>query len=140
MKYQIRRGVFETNSSSMHSISIVGSSNYETGPFPEELVIKGGEYGWSAPPLMEYEEKLNYIATDYKDDDDSLEMLKEVYQKYTGKKLIYNLSEGKYDIYIDHQSSGTIDDYLCDCDDRREGLKDLIFNKNKMIIIDNDNH
>ena len=45
MKTQIRRGVFETNSSSVHSISI--TKNDFKGSLPKQFTIdNGGEFGW----------------------------------------------------------------------------------------------
>ena len=45
MKVQIRRGVFETNSSSVHSISI--TKNDFKGSLPKQFTIdNGGEFGW----------------------------------------------------------------------------------------------
>ena len=59
MKRQIRRGAFETNSSSMHAICITKSNvDYE---FPEKLEFKHGEFGWGFEVLTEPEDKASYL-------------------------------------------------------------------------------
>ena len=63
----IRRGVFETNSSSVHSVVIVGNSD-DFNDFPEvgenkEIVSYVDYYGWKGDPLITVEDKLKYLAT-----------------------------------------------------------------------------
>lgn len=145
MKYQVRRGVFETNSSSMHSISVMGAPRMvDKSVFPDELVLTGDEYGWSGPPLTSYVDKLNYMVTEYQYREDMLELIRTVYEDYTGKRLVIDIDEDDY-IYIDHQSQGTIAEFIgyfegYEEKSLNEALADFIFNENKFIIIDNDNH
>lgn len=57
---QIRNNVFETNSSSVHAISI-SNQPYD---IPERRIeIAFGEYGWSAPNLETIEDRLSYLYT-----------------------------------------------------------------------------
>ena len=58
----IRSLVFETNSSSMHSISITGNDNYQK---PKQSIIKGefGEFGWGYDNLDTVYKKLSYVLT-----------------------------------------------------------------------------
>ena len=44
MKVQIRQGVFETNSSSTHAISIIKKSNITE--YPDEVRFDKGDFGW----------------------------------------------------------------------------------------------
>lgn len=44
MKIQVRRNIFETNSSSLHAISIVKNSKVKN--YPKEVVFDSGEFGW----------------------------------------------------------------------------------------------
>lgn len=61
MKVQIRRGVFETNSSSTHSISIDTSERFIK--IPKKLVFKAGEYGWEFHRYSSAEDKASYLFT-----------------------------------------------------------------------------
>lgn len=67
MKISIRRGVFETNSSSSHSLSICGGSDCENKylcHYEDNVVITSpGEYGWNGPTLCSPDERLSYIIT-----------------------------------------------------------------------------
>lgn len=59
MKIQIRRGVFETNSSSVHTLTITkNSSNLK---FPKKLIFDSGKYGWEHNCLTTPEEKASYL-------------------------------------------------------------------------------
>ena len=60
MKTQIRRGVFETNSSSVHSISIVKDSF--NGSFPAKFTIDcNGEFGWEVDTFDDSSSKAAYL-------------------------------------------------------------------------------
>ena len=67
---QIRRGTFETNSSSMHSLVI--ENERSIGKLEEsklklnkkgEIRVHLGEYGWGPEFLKTQQEKLNYLVT-----------------------------------------------------------------------------
>lgn len=61
MKTQIRRSVFETNSSSTHSISIVREpTNIH---FPTTLEFNVGEFGWEWKIYSDYLSKASYLYT-----------------------------------------------------------------------------
>lgn len=60
MKTQIRRGVFETNSSSVHSISII-KDNFK-GSLPKKFVINcNGEFGWEGDTYDDSSSKAAYL-------------------------------------------------------------------------------
>ena len=60
MKTQIRRGVFETNSSSVHSISII-KDNFK-GSLPKKFVINcNGEFGWEGDIYDDSSSKAAYL-------------------------------------------------------------------------------
>ena len=46
MKIQVRKGCFETNSSSVHSLCIPVAEDYR--PLPKAIVFEPKEYGWGA--------------------------------------------------------------------------------------------
>lgn len=151
MKTLIRPGVFETNSSSCHSISI--SSNvpkYET-LYPDEdglLVFNGGQFGWEWKDYYKAKDKCNYVATlihelseDYRDDSDNQDAirLKEKFERvvkdHTGAtEILYDLN----DVYIDHQSvDSNSGPEIVDLSEQE--LKDLLFNPDSEISTGNDN-
>ena len=67
--YQIRQGVFETNSSSSHSLVIVQDGDFIESPFSEDVLQEGvyhvgsDDYGWGMEIYSSFDEKLTYLAT-----------------------------------------------------------------------------
>ena len=127
---QIRRGMFETNSSSMHSLIIENDKSIgELEKSQLKLNKKGeirvhlGEYGWGLDFLKTQQKKLNYLVTliagskgidNIKDleDDPEYEYLKKQLLKYVNATNIIVYGFGKGDYYIDHQSQQSLSDFL----------------------------
>lgn len=67
MKKQIRRNVFETNSSSTHSISIrkgdISNSYLKVDEYDNKVHVSFGEYGWGYETLNTQYERLSYLCT-----------------------------------------------------------------------------
>ena len=149
-----RTRLFETNSSSMHSIAVSSRDrgyDYDL-PITDDgtLYVEFGEFGWGPDILQDPLEKLSYYITDqfggYGHDDKSFEdVVRDILENQQMKDLIEILkakvpgfkklelgpaSEGYRFGYVDHQSSGLT---------TGEDVEDLIFNNAKIIIIDNDN-
>ena len=59
MKTQIRRCVFETNSSSVHTLSIVKNTNIKV--FPEKVIFEPDDFGWENRSYTETSKKASYI-------------------------------------------------------------------------------
>ena len=59
MKVQIRRSVFETNSSSTHSISIIKKSNIDE--YPDKVIFGKGEFGWEFDIHYDTTNKAEYL-------------------------------------------------------------------------------
>lgn len=74
MKYRIRKGVFETNSSSMHSLVIKGEKkiNREQLKINEDgfIEVETDDYTWGNSLLKTAQEKLNYIVSCKINEDD----------------------------------------------------------------------
>lgn len=151
----IRNAVFETNSSSSHSLTINshGVLN-QTIPldFKGNVVInaKDGEYefGWQNDEYYDVNSKLNYAyiqATDV-GRQDWLDMLNEVIKEHTGANNVYwNFEEySKYSYknerigYIDHQSS-SIEGENTEIFDNKDNLKWFLFDSKSYIKTGNDN-
>lgn len=158
----IRNGVFETNSSSAHSLAygteyiLRGSrwyqptmehdfsnpmyhldevpDNYRGYTFYEWL----GEFGWNGRPLRTPQEKFSYLLTQMADTSEELhestdyETIKEMVEDIGCEVVQCNNQDG----YVDHESYGIVKPSLF------KSKKDLItylFNDNITVYIENDN-
>lgn len=156
MKTQIRRGAFETNSSSTHAINIYKGSKYE---IPESIVIRPGEFGWECETFSDPESKLSYLYTwilskcksyDYNDVTEKYEdhydykKLKDYQYRIKSKLLDAGVKEVEFvkcngwfeDGYIDHSEDLFNDDLEAILEDYFE---DFIFNDSSYIETGNDN-
>jgi len=139
----IRRNVFETNSSSSHSISISSRDNLFSNLSQDEdgiITLNGGQFGWSGGDFFDAETKANYCAVDSYNNPEEREMLRRVIKEHTGcKDVVFNINF-EYDCgdvsYIDHQSHGTSQEAF----ESEATLKRFLFNPESYITIDNDNH
>lgn len=159
----IRKGTFETNSSSTHSLSITPEDkemllDNSIKVDGDTLVLQGGEFGWGWEKFNDALTKANYCAVDNYEDkkpselvnkkkNDRLALLEEVLKEQLGvKKIEYNFtsnypsSEDDADkslswAYIDHESVGTSYGAFKD----KETLRRFIFDKNCWLFIGNDN-
>ena len=164
MKRVIRYGVFESNSSSMHSVSVRGDEDLNEHYKPDVVItVKLDEYGWSGDPLCDFYDKLAYAMSmilhteypgfDYYDDDfvidqEELEKLSgyktllEVIRKHGDcEKIVIKKRNGYYPYgYIDHQSYenyASLADFLKDWNVDAERY---LFDDDVVVYIDNDNH
>ena len=157
---QIRRGVFESNSSSCHSITFSRKGLEEN-----EMLIKDdgyihtvfGEFGWEIEDYCYQGDKLSYLLTmtAHLNDcypycwkrEDQKEMIKKFIETDDFKRIsdeiasyadcngiVLDYSEG----YIDHQSidNDTLDEFL-ECNNTN--IIDFVFG-NVIVHTDNDNH
>lgn len=151
---QIRMGVFETNSSSTHSITISDEQTdalMDTLPMNEsnEVVLTGGEFGWEEESYNDALTKANYLAVYIEqwagDDSDRLkEMFERIIKEQTGcTEIVYGRvsrwGDSDPDLgYIDHQSvEGYALHWLFESGD---DLRNFIFNPESILVTDNDNH
>ena len=153
----IRNLIFETNSSSSHSLVFSDKNRGYSYDLPVDeqgvLSIPFGEFGWGPDILKTPIQKLSYFITDhapYIEDDDKMEwdeLIKLVLKKSDDirhvikivKKNCPQVKEIKFEKcdeywplgYVDHESRGT--------SNSAKSLEDLIFNNSVLILIDNDN-
>jgi hypothetical protein len=153
MTIQTRQAVFETNSSSTHSLSISSSSTdlLDTLPLNEqgEVVLNGGQFGWEVEDYSDAGTKASYAAiyvSDWsgKKSAEFKEVLDTVIKQQTGcSNVVYNFStdwssDARETSYIDHQSvEGGQLDYLFE---DPELLRQFIFNPRSVLHTDNDNY
>ena len=135
MKKLIRKSVFETNSSSSHSISLASEDKEFVLDtiYPNQdgiVTINGDEFGWEWFKTNEALIKASYVAQSYAYNDHILDTLKEVIMEQTGAEdVIFNgLNNG----YVDHDSSGVAPSNI-------EDMRNFIFNKNSWLFGGNDN-
>lgn len=90
MKTQIRRCVFETNSSSVHTLSIVKTSNIKV--FPEKVIFEPDDFGWENRSYTETSKKASYIWECIKSiyDQEQEELLKAI-EKIKNFLYTYNI-------------------------------------------------
>lgn len=153
----IRNGVFETNSSSTHSICIsrLGSNNDHLQKFPDGFIyVFPNKFGWEERIYNDPCTKASYCLTyvmqffDHKSmgmnsvlGKDRLEMLTKaiaLHESVDEKSVVFSpMSCSYYNWgYIDHQSSGVCSDAFSSIN----RLKSFIFNSKSILITDNDNH
>ncbi len=157
MKITIRRKVFETNSSSTHSISISGKSSRDKSylsidPNTNKVKVSFGEFGWGYEKLSSQLEKLSYLITmAFETERYELKSIEDFYNgegfillndeisKYcncNGIEINDKICEG----YIDHQSTedySSLKDFL---EQNNISVIDYVFDNSIQMIIDNDNH
>jgi hypothetical protein len=132
----IRHNIFETNSSSSHSISISDSSDgiLDTIVCDDNGVITiiGDGFGreWAAynDPIT----KASYCVSDQRDNEAALTILKEVIQEHTGCAIVNLVIDSNS--YVDHESAGNSNDAFVD----RNTLKRFIFDPKSYVFTGSD--
>lgn len=163
MKRHVRNGVFETNSSSTHSICIATDLKRSDFRFPDKVTFRYGEFGWEVRRLDSMEAKASYLYTAihhklYESIDRWKECLTFIFEtlkdndiecsfegfvkiepwvsSYDGYSKLYfsmNIEDG----YIDHgDETNDLVDALCS---DRDLLLSFLFSKKSFILTGNDN-
>lgn len=144
----IRQKVFETNSSSTHSISISKNSNgILESLYPDaegKLLLEGGQFGWEWQRYNDALTKANYCAIFSKNGTpEMVDMLVSVIKEHTGAKEITFGFSSEYDggnwSYIDHQSDYHEGGAAMDAFSSPDKLKNFIFNSDSWLFTGNDN-
>lgn len=163
MKRIVRKGVFESNSSSCHSLQIV-TGNFEeqnliVDDFENKVIVQFGEFGWGFYKYDDPLTKLSYLLTmliECNSDCKSLESFYELeeFEKLNsmiachcncdGIKIDSKISACKWDEryndhdgYIDHQSMfSSVNDFL---EYYSVSAEEFIFNPAIELIIADDN-
>lgn len=141
-----RRAMFETNSSSTHSITIVNGTADDKLPVRAGVCrIYPGEFGWEAEDYTDAATKASYCLTYAKNDgapDRLLKMLEEVIKEATGAEKV-EFTERHSEFYpwgyIDHQSGLTESDVCSEAFESKEKLKNFIFCSKSLLHTGNDN-
>lgn len=134
MKIQLRKNVFETNSSSIHSICISKDDSYT---LPESCKFELKQYGWG--PDYEYNVgNYLYTALAYMHRTDEMDKLKEILERHNVKtEFEPSPSDSDY-FYIDHPGLEELIEYLFK-DENENVLLSFLFGNKSMVLIYNDN-
>ena len=143
----IRNKVFETNSSSSHSISIYNATNglYDTITPDEDgiITLTGGKFNWEWEKYNDALTKANYAAVFAMGDQQMTDMLVEVIKEHTGAKDVQILCSEDYKnpnhSYIDHQSARSEGGDAGKAFDTPATLKNFIFHPESWLFTGNDN-
>lgn len=130
---QIRRGVFETNSSSTHSICIAKNSDIK---LPKSVTFALGEFGWEVNTLKSVYDKASYLYTGLisVDRENDFKRIVKLLEGWGVRVEVFG-SAGYY--YIDHvECLGEFFDAVCS---DNEKLKRYLFSDFSFIITGNDN-
>ena len=135
---KIRRGVFETNSSSSHSISLgraTKKTQWDTLPVDKERVctIHEGDFGWDTEEFTNPATKASYCFTYAKGDPELMLMLGEVIKEQLGDDIDVEFIDA--DGYIDHQSLDVAEEVF----ESKDTLKRFIFHPDSSLQTGNDN-
>lgn len=143
---KIRKGVFETNSSSTHSCVISTDCKSWDTIIPDDdgsITINYGEYGWEYENYTGVRDKASYALTltqYFNNEEEVLERLRNVIKEHTGaREVIFPVGDKEetyYDKgYVDHQSVDLGNEIF----ESDVSLKNFIFNPNSSFETDNDN-
>ena len=144
----IRKSLFETNSSSTHAMCIAKDNDELC--IPEELDFSAGEFGWDERFYYTTEEKASYLYTAllctymYTRGQKELENIKNHIYELLGKHGCEatfteptKSSWGGYDFYIDH--SDELDTFVNKITKSDRALLRFLFSPDSFVVTGNDN-
>jgi hypothetical protein len=134
MKKQTRFNVFETNSSSTHSICVAKNI---TLTLPDEITFRADEFGWEFSTLNSVYEKASYLYT-YFVQQNSLDEFEGIINVLKKHNIEVNIDDSYNNYcYIDHsyELCDFIDDILYD----ETKLLNFLFSPLSFILSGNDN-
>lgn len=131
---QIRNNVFETNSSSTHSICVAKTSDLE---IPEKITFSFGEFGWEYGKLSNIDEKASYLYTGLiaNGRDDDMEKIVNILSNAGIEVICEDPSHDNG--YIDH--CGELYSFLNGMVNHQQQLYQFLFSPLSYILTGNDN-
>jgi hypothetical protein len=126
---KIRHNVFETNSSSTHSICIAKDISLT---IPKEIHFSKGEFGWEINTLRSLFSKASYLYTALENDSRFHDVVGIL--EAEGLTVTYDISD---EGYIDH--SGELSDFLDKVCKDKDSLMSYLFSDLSYIKTGNDN-
>lgn len=146
MKFTIRRSVFETNSSSMHSFSWVKIFEPDKLNIPKKLYVRAVDFGWFHPIEFDLEEgsteeKVSYLysaAIQFEKVGELKKILFNIADTFNFKIYFEDVDMDKF-YGIDWNSSSEAKELLCTMLNNEADLLNFLFRDDTDIIITNDN-
>lgn len=152
MKKQIRKQIFETNSSSTHSIVVGNKGEDVYAGLPKRLEFHGDEFGWEHRLYTDTQTKANYLFTSLKYTDtphEYVERIKSTLAKWGIEATFEEIVEKRYSSggvyyeiagdysYVDH--GGENKDLVKElCEDEAK-LMNYLFSDGSYVETSNDN-
>lgn len=153
MKKQIRKNIFETNSSSTHSIVIGNNGEDIYANLPEKVRFTGGAFGWEHEVYTDIEDKASYLFTSLLYTDTPFEYVDsiketlskwgveaefdEIIEKHWSDGSAYYKTKDGYNDYVDHGNENKdLVKALCSDDTL---LMNYLFSNGTFIETSNDN-
>jgi len=147
MNLKIRSNVFETNSSSTHSICVTKNNILDKKLNNIEFTI--GEFGWECRIIYDVDTKAKYLYTAILVED-KLDLIDKIKIILDNNNIEYNFETPEYETweyegreytnlkygYIDH--SEDLDEFLNICEDENKLMR-YLFSSESFIITGNDN-
>jgi len=147
---KIRKGVFETNSSSTHSFTL-GDKLHKTFTPVKDIEVICEEFGWGREHFTDTMTKLSYLITGLFQNFENVDDIenspnRELYDKLckivkdylgVGLKVIKGTDDYHQFGYIDHQSENLPLKIL---NSNRGQIERFLFSNQSILKIDNDNH
>jgi hypothetical protein len=131
MPRKIRLGVFETNSSSAHTITIAESVSgiYESLPVSDQgvIILEGGDFCDEWEKFNDAITKANYAAQFTENYEEYVPMLIDVIKEHTGADIVIVAPTG----YLDHDST----EVGLDAFKSKETLKEFLFSPNSWLFL-----
>ena len=128
MKQKVRKSIFETNSSSTHSIVIGNNGEDIYAGLPKQLEFHGDEFGWEHRLHTDTQTKADYLFTSllYMGKEHTpyeyMERIKEILAKWNIEATFDEIEEKRYDSgYVCYE----VKDKFCYVD-HGDGNKDLV--------------
>lgn len=127
---QIRTGVFETNSSSTHSICIAKNKGIGSLKLPKKIYFRHGEFGWENRIIKTAEEKASYLYQAICDNYDKKEKERII------NKLYCNLIEYRVESEFETDEVdryGFAVGYIDHSDDLKKWVEAVMSNRKRLI-------
>lgn len=148
---QIRKCVFETNSSSSHSISILKEDRVITADeiksefyyCNNRIHLRDTNFGRGFDLLSSFKDKLEYVVASYGDEDDIVDrmtdLLQDLVPEYKENNVRLEVDKDDYYGYgsIDHQSMGVLSNFLIK---HNLSIKDFLTHTRYVVWIDGDEY
>lgn len=138
----VRRGVFETNSSSTHAVCVT-KNNILDQKLPKTLKFDLGDFGWEVEKYKETNDKARYLYTAIAINDKN-DLLENITKHLEANNVLCKFQKPKYDGgylangCIDHNGDDLIEFIEAVCSDEKTLMR-YLFSSESFVVTGNDN-